>query len=383
MQGAQIGWGWIGNSIVIAKFFGIEIRADLTWAAVAGLLVWALGSSHLPEALPGLNPLDSWSLALGLTVFLYSSLVAHELGHGLAAARLGLPVESIRLFALGGLAQFKEEPRHPRQEVLIAAAGPAVTLALAGGFGGLSYLASWVSNEKLAFFGRWLATANLWLGLLNLVPGLPLDGGRILRGWIWGLSGNGTLATQVAGWTGKLTGVGILTWGLLNIIRGDAANGLWLLLIGWFIYGAASQAVTQVLLRSELRQLTAREVMLSDCPAVKPAMTLIELVERQVQPGGRSCFPVIGSERVIGVITLDDLRGVPRSRWSEVTVGSAMKPLRELPHVAPNAGALQVMQRMHEARQSYLAVVDNGIWLGTISLHQLATRRALNGAARR
>lgn len=364
------------DSIVIAKFFGIEIRVDLTWAALAGFLLWALGSSYLPAALPALGPLDSWSLALGLTVFLYSSLVAHELGHSLVAVRLGLPVESIRLFALGGLAQFSEEPRHPRQELLIAAAGPAVSLALAGGFGGLGYLAGMGANEKLAFFGKWLATANLWLGLLNLIPGLPLDGGRILRGWIWRQCGNTTHATQVAGWTGKLAAVTMLSWGLLDISRGDPANGLWLLLIGWFIYGAASQTVAQALLRSELHQLTAREVMLSDCPPVRPAMTLIELDEHLVRPNGRSCFPVVGGERVIGVITLEDLRGVPRSQWSEVTVGSAMKSLRELPQVAPDTGALQVIQRMSETRLSHLAVVENGIWLGTIALHHLVTHRA-------
>lgn len=355
------------NSFSLGTIFGIELRADFSWLVALVLLVWMLSAHYFPMNYTGLASDATLALAIGTAIFSFASVIAHELGHSLVSRRLGLPVPRITLFIFGGLAQLSREPERPRDEFLIAAAGPLVSLGLALGFGFLAGAGPDVVGLPLSAFGRWLGTINLGLALFNLLPGFPLDGGRMLRAIVWGLSHNFKKATFVAGATGRLIAFGLIVWGILQIFQGNWADGLWIAFIGWFIDQAAAQSVARVALQDMLAGHTAREAMMIDCPRVGPVMTIQKLVDEVVLTSGRRCFPVVGGERVTGLITLNEIRHVPREQWGTTTLGTAMIPLKELKSVSPDTGLFEVFEQLTEANVNQLPVVDNGQLVGMIA----------------
>ncbi|MBI3361126.1 MAG: site-2 protease family protein [Chloroflexi bacterium] len=355
------------NSFSLGTIFGIELRADLSWLVAFGLVVWMLSAHDFPMNYSQLAPGATFGLAIATAIFFFASVVAHELGHSLVSARLGLPVPRITLFIFGGMAQLSREPQRPRDEFLIAIAGPLVSFALALGFGALAWAGPGVVGLPLTAFGRWLSTVNFALALFNLLPGFPLDGGRILRAIVWGLSRNFKAATALAGMAGRLIAFGLIGWGLLQAFRGNWADALWIAFVGWFIEQAASQSVARVALQDTLAGHTAREAMMTDCPRVGPAMTIQKLVDEVVLASGRRCFPVVGGNRVTGLITLNEIRAVPREEWATTTVGTAMIPLKELKSVSPEAGLIEVFEQMTEADVNQIPVVENGQLVGMVA----------------
>jgi len=364
----------MGKTFSIVRVLGFDIRADLSWLAMFGLILWSLGGGYFPSAYPSLSPPDTWTLALAVTAFLSVSIAAHELGHSLVSRKVGLPVRSITLFALGGLSEIGRDPDRARDEFAIAIAGPGVSFALALGFSALGWAGPAVVGLKLAAFGGSLGLANLWLGAFNLIPGSPLDGGRILHSVVWGLTGNARKATRFAGLAGQLFGIGMIVLGMLQMLTAQGMHGLWLILIGWYLLGAASREVAADSLRERLSDLTARDVMLTDCPIVPPAMTLDQFERKIAQRTDRNCFPVMGGGRVTGLITLDDLRSVPRNERARMTVGTVMKRVAELPAVPPEARAYEVLQQMARTDLHEMAVVESGEWRGIITLDGILAR---------
>jgi len=328
------------NSFSLGTFFGVELRADLSWLIAFGLVAWMLSAHYFP-ANAGWSSGAALTLAVATAILLFASVVAHELGHSLVSKRLGLPVPRITLFIFGGMAQLSREPERPRDEFLIAAAGPLVSFVLALGFGALAWAGPGAVGLPLATAGRWLGTINLAFALFNLLPGFPLDGGRMLRAVVWGLTHNFKTATLTVGVTGKLIAFGIIFWGIWQIFQGNWADGLWITFVGWFIEQAATQSVARVALKDTLAGHTAREAMMSDCPHVPPAMTLQKLVDEVVLSSGRRCFPV-GGTRVTGLITLKEVRSIRRERWATTTVGTAMILLKELKAVSPDTSTLTI-----------------------------------------
>jgi|Deesub1362A_J573_1020465.scaffolds.fasta_scaffold01543_4 Zn-dependent protease len=368
----------MNKGFLVTSIFGIDVRVNLSWLTLSAFLLWSLGGYAFPAQYPNLSSLDAWTLALAVTVFLGVSLAAHELGHGLVSNRLGLPVKSISLFFFGGLTQMSQEPRRPRDEFLIALAGPAVSLVLAAGSGVLALAGPTALGSKVAAFGTWLAWANLWLTAFNLLPGLPLDGGRALRAALWALSGSYRLASRLAGLFGRLIGYGLLGLGIALLLAGDVSSGLWLMLLAWLLEGAARQSTQVALLKDGLAGYSVRQVMLTDCPRVGPALTLDRLVREVALPSGRKCFPVAGGSRVTGLITWRDIMTVGRKAWQRTTVGMAMKPIGELLSVAPDERAYEALQVMARSNLDHVAVVEAGQWVGVVTLEHL-----LQWAARR
>ena len=354
------------NSFLLGTFFGVELRADLSWLVAFGLVVWMLSAHYFPRE-AGWTFAASLTLAAATAILFFASVVAHELGHSLVSKRLGLPVPRITLFIFGGMAQLSREPDRPRDEFLIAAAGPLVSFALALGFGALAWAGPGVVGLPLATAGQWLGTINLILALFNLLPGFPLDGWRMLRAMVWGVTHNFKTATQTVGVTGKLIAFGIIFWGVWQIFQGDWANGLWIAFVGWFIEQAATQSVARVALKDTLAGHAAREAMMSDCPHVPPVMTIRKLVDDVLLPSGRRCFPVVGGARVTGLITLNEIRAVPQDRWATTTVGTAMIPLKELKAVSPDTGLFDVFERLTQADLNQLPVMENGQLVGMIA----------------
>ncbi|NIS80322.1 MAG: hypothetical protein GTO14_08980 [Anaerolineales bacterium] len=372
------------NAIALAKIFGIEIRVDLTWMLAFGAILWSLGSYYFPSTYPELSTIDVWTLAIAVTTFLYVSIAAHELGHSLVSTRLGVPVTAITLFIFGGLAQMAREPRRARDEFFIAIAGPVVSLLLALGFGALSWAGPDAVGLKLAAFGRWMGIANLSLMLFNLIPGFPLDGGRVLRAFLWGMTGNFERSTKIAGFFGQVAAFGLMGWGALQILNGHLANGFWIVLVGWFLQNASVQSAANAALKAGLSGLKVREIMRNDGPAVPPSMTLERLLNEIAIPSGREWFPVSGGTQVTGVITLKEIKAIKQEYRGATTVGMAMKSLHELPAVHPDEGVYEAFEQMVMDNLSQLHVSENGNWMGVVTRESiLATwrlRSKLGGA---
>ncbi len=354
------------NSFSLGNFLGIDLRADFSWLIGFGVLVWMLAAHYFPMNYSGWTSGATFAAALATAVLFFASVLAHELAHSLVSKRLGFPVPRITLFIFGGMAQLGREPNRPRDEFFIASAGPLLNLLLALGFTSLAWAGPGIVGVPLAAFGKWLGLVNLGLGLFNLLPGFPLDGGRILRSIVWALTHDFKKATLVAGTTGRIIAFGLIFWGLSQVFRGNWADGLWIAFIGWFIEQAATQSVAQVALEDLLAGHMAREAMMTDCPHVSPVLTLQNLVDEVLLTSGRRCFPVQGGNRITGLITLSEIRNVSRDQWATTTVGSVMIPYQDLKTVSPNTNLFEVFQRMTDADVEQLPVVENGQLVGMI-----------------
>jgi Zn-dependent protease/CBS domain-containing protein len=361
------------RSFSLGTFFGIELRANWSWPVAFGLVLWLLAAQYFPASLPGLPSGTVLSLAFATAVFLLVSIAAHELGHGLVGKRLGLPVTNITLFIFGGTAELGRQPERPRDEFLIAAAGPLVNLVFALGFGALAWAGPDAVGLPLVAVGHWLAMVNLALGLFNLLPGLPFDGGRMLHAVVWGRGHNARRATQIAGVAGRLIAFGLLVWGFALAFRTNWADGLWLVLIAWMIDQAAAQAVARATLQGRLAGHTVREAMLTDCPRVGPAMNLSQFMSQVAAHSRRRCFPVAGGDRVTGLITLPDVVRISARNWPTTTVGAIMTPVKDLRSVSPDADLFDSFEQMAEARVDQLAVVENGQLVGMVAWENVFT----------
>ncbi len=370
------------NSFTIATVFNIEIRADLSWALGFGAIIWSLGGFYFPANYSALSSLDAWLLALAVTTFLYVSITAHELGHSLVSTRLGVQVSKITLFIFGGLAHLKHEPKRAKDELFIAIAGPIVSFGLAILFGSLSWAGPETVGPKLYEFGRWVGVANFSLALFNLIPGFPLDGGRILRAILWGVTGNFESATKISGFFGQVAAYGLIGWGAFQILNGHIANGFWIVMIGWFLQNASVQSIANIALKKGLAGLTVRDILRNDDPVVLPMLTLERLVNEIVIPSGREWFPVSGGSRVTGVISMREIKSVEHERWGTTTVGMAMKSLHELPSVHPDEGVYEVFERLLNDDLTQLQVSEGGKWLGAVTREGILTTWRLRSKLR-
>lgn len=362
------------NSFSLGSFFGIEIRVDASWLIVLSLVVWLLSTHYFPMSYPDWAPEATLALAFLTAVLFGLSVVAHELAHSLVSGRLGLRVPRITLFIFGGMAEISREPERPRDEFLIAIAGPLASLALALAFGALVLggPAFGPLGLPLAALGQWLAVVNLGLALFNLLPGLPLDGGRILRAAIWGFSRNYQTATRIAGVVGRLIAMALVFWGFWQVAQGRWADGLWVASIGWFLAQAASRSMAGGGLRHLLAGHTARDVMLTDGPRVSPVMTVQTLVDEVMGSSGRRGFLVTGGNRVIGLITLKEIQAVPREKWRVTTVGTAMILLKDLQTASPDLPLSEVVERLATGVDP-LPIVEAGQLVGMVARDSVST----------
>lgn len=355
----------IRNAIKLGSFRGIQIGLDLSWLLIFAWVTWSLATYHFPMDYPAWRPGGYWMVAVVTSLLFFGSILAHELGHSLVALRFGIPVRSITLFLFGGVAQITQEPKRAREEFYIAIAGPLVSVALAGFFWGLSLLVA--PGSPLAALGGWLGIINLSLAVFNLIPGFPLDGGRVLRAAVWGLTGNYRRATRWASAIGQFVAYGFIGLGVGLAVVGSLWNGLWLVFIGWFLLNAASASWRQASLRGPLQGLVAQDVMMTDCPHLKRDLTLDELVHTHVLHTEQRCFPVTEGNHIIGMITLDEIKAVPQARWAQVTVAEAMLPFKQALKVLPTAELSQVLAQMNANQINQLPVMETDHLLGMIS----------------
>ena len=370
-------------SIRFGRIAGIPVGASWSALLIALLFAWSLGGELLPAQVPGLAPAAYWLAgAAGAGLFL-ASLLAHEIGHALVARRAGLRVRGITLWLLGGVAQLEDEPASPGDELRVAIVGPAVSLALAVGFGLAAVALSVTGGPALAgVVVAWLALANAVLAVFNLLPAAPLDGGRVLRGLLWRRHGNRVRASVTATRAGVWVGSGLIGYGLLGALTGWGIGTLWTALIGWFLVTAARQERDQALLGRGLGGLRADQVM-ATAPAVAPAwFTVDAFLRNYVEPWQATILPLRSFDgHPAGVVTAAALYAVPRDRRHIVRAGDVAIPMSALLEVAPDQPVGDLAARLAGGR-TVAVVVAGGQLLGLITADDLARAAAQGGPPR-
>jgi Zn-dependent protease len=366
-------------NIKIGRIWGIPIGVNISWFFIFGLITWSLAAGYFPTEYPSLSTAMQWILGLVTSLLFFGSVLAHELGHSYLALRNKIPVNNITLYIFGGVAQISQEPPSPGTEFLIALAGPFVSLTLA-----FSLWIIWLLTRSIPLLAApslYLWRINLILGLFNLVPGFPLDGGRVLRSIVWRLTGSFHRATQIASYTGQLVAFGFIGLGIITMVGGNYLDGLWLIFIGWFVQNAAVGTYAQSNMLHNLRGVTVSQVMTQDCQKVTNLMSLNQLVEEHVLTGGQRCFFIDEDGKLRGMLTLRDIAAVPRSKWRFTTPSQVMVPFNRLVRVEPNTELLAALQLMDQANVAQVPVVMGEEIVGMLSreqiVHYLRTRAEL------
>jgi Zn-dependent protease len=362
----------------LTRIWGIPIGLHFSWLIIFGLIMFSLATGFFPAALPGLPLFGITLVALATTLLFFSSVLAHELGHALIALRNAIPVRSITLFIFGGVAQIEKEPESPGAEFRIAAAGPLVSFLLAGLFFALSLVGG---PEFLTVPAGYLARINLILGLFNLIPGFPLDGGRLLRALIWKLNGNPYRATRIAAVSGQLVAGGFIGLGIFSAFTSGLTSGLWLVFIGWFLMNAASSSLAYASVQQRLAGLKVAEAMRREVPFVPSFLPLSSLVQQYVIGRGQRTMLVGDGGAPLGVITLNRISQIGRARWGVTTTAQAMTPIQDLQTVTPETPLKEALELMTRQQIELLPVVVEGQVVGLISqedvLRLVETRKRL------
>ena len=357
------------SGLQITRIFGVPIELHASWFLVFGLLTWSLATNLLPQEYPDLSSAWLWALGLVTSLLFFGSVLAHELGHAILALRNSVPVRKITLLIFGGVAQIESEPPTPGVEFRIAIAGPLTSLLLAGFFGLLFLLDQAI--PYLAAPSIWLARINLMLAVFNMIPGFPLDGGRVLRAALWQWSGSYLRATRIAASIGQLTAYGFIGFGLFEMFTGRLMDGLWLVFIGSFLNNAASSSATAANIQQALRNVTVGKVMSLDVPRVSGLTSLQRIVEEYMLPGAHPFVLVEEGGTVQGILSLQDIREIPPRKWPLTPAGQAMAPVGRLPQVSPDDELFEVLRFMQQKEAAGVAVVLDGQLLSVLTQNQV------------
>jgi Zn-dependent protease/CBS domain-containing protein len=358
------------NSITFGRVAGVEIGAHYSWLWVAALVSWSLAQGFYPGQYPGWGTPTYWTVGVISALALFASVIGHEMGHALVAMSRGIPVERITLFIFGGVAQIRKEAERPIDEFLVAIAGPVTSFLVAGVFwlvrGALVPATIGAADTAPAgAVAGYLAFTNAALGGFNLLPGFPLDGGRILRAVVWGATGSMRRATQVASYVGQGIGFLLILFGITQALGGAPLNGVWIAVMGWFLSSAAA-AARQTQAVQELLQGVPVAALMDRQPAVaSPAMPLDEFVMRHVVQQGRRALPVVEGGRLIGLISITDVRAVPQPAWPTTAVGNVMTRA-PLEVAAPDTPLEAALRQLVEGSYNQLPVVRDAELVGML-----------------
>jgi Zn-dependent protease/CBS domain-containing protein len=353
------------HTIPLGRILGIPVGLDPSWFLIFALLTWSLAVSYFPDEFKDWPTAQYWIVGAVTALMLFASVTLHELGHSVLALRYKIPVRSITLYIFGGIAQIGAEPPSAMAEFWIAIAGPAVSFALAGIFGLLQSVFTTVA-PLLALF-KYLAYINGTLALFNLIPGFPLDGGRVFRALVWGVTRNLRRATFIAASLGRGVAALFILIGVWQMFSGHFGNGLWIAFIGWFLDGAASSQIQQQVLQDLLAGHTVAEAMSRSYTNIPAEATLAHLVEDHILGAGRRCFMVTQGGETIGLLTLYDVKEVPRDKWPTTTVAQAMTPAIEVKRVETGMELWEALAEMDRDGVNQLPVMTDGRCEGMLS----------------
>ncbi|MGH7313007.1 MAG: M50 family metallopeptidase, partial [Candidatus Rokuibacteriota bacterium] len=336
----------MGGVLTLFRIRGIPVRVHASWLVVFGLIAWSLSVGYFPQQLPGLPLVTHWANGLLAALLLFVSVFLHELSHSLVALSYGIPVASITLHVFGGVSQMEREPDRPGVEFVVAVVGPLTSFAIAAVIAVLQAVLT--PSAAAAAIMRYLVLVNTVVGIFNLVPGFPLDGGRVLRAGLWKARGDLRWATRVASGAGSAFAFLLIAVGLWQAVAGEFLGGLWFVLIGLFLRQAAVGSYQQLMVRRVLEPLAVRDVMTRDVIHVSPGLPLARVVDEFFWPHHVSSFPVVDDGRVVGIVSVHDLARIPRDRWSAARVAEVMQPLEARRRASPDESLWDAFQKLSQ-----------------------------------
>jgi len=357
----------------LGRVAGFEISIDWSWLIIFFLVVYSLARFYFRQAYPGLGVAERWLMGVAAAILLFSSVLAHELMHSVVARRYGIDIKGITLFIFGGVSQIKGEPQTPKIEFLMAIAGPLTSFVIAGIFYAITRAGA-AARWPLPALGitGYLAFINLALGAFNLIPGFPLDGGRVLRSALWAGLKNLEAATRYASYVGQGFGYLLMGFGFFDILGGGFFNGIWLALIGWFLAGAARSSYEQLIVKEALSGIEVERVMTSDVPTVASDVTIDDFVENYLMRHQFTCYPVVQADQVEGIVGIDDIRRLPRAEWASRTVGDVAEQISDDMKVTKQDDVWDALQKLAGTRCQRLLVMHDGQLDGTVTQDSIA-----------
>jgi Zn-dependent protease/CBS domain-containing protein len=360
------------RQIRLGTMFGFPVQVDPSWLIVFFWLTWSLAATYFPQVYPNWGTATRWGLAVVTSLLFFGSVLLHELGHSLVARKQGVPVKDITLYIFGGVAQISQEPRSPKEEVLMALAGPAVSLGL-GALLVVVWLVLGPLSQPVGAVAMYVGFSNLFLGAFNLIPGFPLDGGRVLRAVLWGARDDLMWATRWASRVGQVVSYLFILVGIGQAMLGMWGSGLSLVLVGMFLQSAARSSYAQLSVKNVLADHIVAEAMSGVCAMVPQQVTLDMLVEHYIVQGGKRCFAVSVPEGTLGLLTVHNVRDVPRDQWRETRVRDVMMPLQDAQSVLPETSLEEAMRHMAADGVNQLPVLRDGDLVGMLTREDLVT----------
>jgi len=358
--------------LTLFRVFGFEVKADWSWLILGALIVWSLAQGLFPAWYKGLDPAAYWIMGVAGAIGLFLSIVFHELWHSLIARKYGLDMRGITLFLFGGVAEMGDEPPSPKAEFFLAVAGPVSSVVLASVLLAVSYfIAGGGPMTPVTGVLNYLGYLNFILAAFNLIPAFPLDGGRVLRAILWGSWNDLRRATRVASSVGAVIGAALMALGALQFFLGRSVGGLWTLIIGMFVRGAAKSSYRQLLFRRALEGVPVRKFMAADAVSVAPGTTVAKLVEDYIYKYQFKMYPVVDGGDLVGCVTLDQIKGLtPEDRVSR-TVGELARGCSPDNTIGPDEDVLKALSLMQKTGRSRLIVADGGKLAGVIALKDI------------
>jgi Zn-dependent protease/CBS domain-containing protein len=359
----------LSGSWQIGKIYDIPLRLHFSWFVVFGLITWALATQYFPQVAPELPQATNWLRGIAASLLLFLSVVIHELSHSFVARYHKIQIASITLFIFGGVAQIKKEPSDPKIELRMALAGPFSSYLLAIVFLLIFNLAAdFPSIRGIAFY---LFQINLILATFNLIPGFPMDGGRVLRAFLWKKSGDYLSATQKASKAGQAIALFFIFSGIFSLLAGYGGS-IWFILIGWFLYTAAQSHYQQAATRGALTGVRVRDVMVDDIVTVDSAIPVWELVNNYFLLHGYGSFPVMEGDRVVGIVSLKEVKGLPRERWADTKAKDIMQVFDSSFMVSEDDYVSEILERMVQEDKGRFLALRNRELVGLITRSGIA-----------
>ena len=346
------------NSLRIGRLFGIPLEVHASWLLIFGLIVWSLGADYFPMHNPGTGVETTWAAAVATALLFFASVVAHELAHSLLARARGITVERITLFVLGGVSSLKTEASGPRTELAVAAVGPVVSLAL-GGVLWILWPSIMRANATAGVVAYYLAYGNVALGVFNLIPAFPLDGGRVLRGALWEIWHDFARATLAAIRVARVAAGGVVLVGIWLLVVADGVNGLWLMLIGWFLWSAATQERMRTLVDTRLRGHGIAPLVRFDFITLDADQTITQAADRILAAPPQAVYPVLGNGALVGVVNPACINATARELWTTTKMHWLARRTRPVPILDLGTDALDALAQMNASQLEGLPVSDD------------------------
>lgn len=358
------------GTIRIGSIRGIPLMISGSWLIVFILFLWVFAASYYPDRYEGWTSQAYFAAALTTVIFFFASIILHELGHATVAARYGIKTRSITLLPIGGVAEIEQEPQKPFADFAVAIAGPITSLLLGGLFFGLYFLLHPI-NVPLGGITAYLGYVNIFLGLFNLLPGYPMDGGRILRAIVWGATKSYSRGTRIAATVGTFVAYLFIFFGITLLFRGQIANGAILAFIGWFILSSANMSVQQLTLQRGLAGVPVEQAMSPAFPTVETAITIAQVVNDTFLAHNTRSAAVTHYGTFVGFLTLADIMRVPQEQWATTRSDAVMIPRARLSVASPTEPALTALQRMQESDFNQLPVIASDRMVGVLTRNDI------------